>query len=98
VAGLAPRYVDEDSIPEADLAARKVELLADEATQKKPESIRPQIVDGQLKKWFSQVCLYDQPFRDEDRTVRDLINEKISTIGENIRVRRFTRYALGEEL
>jgi elongation factor Ts len=97
-AGLAPRYVDEDSIPEADLAARKVELLADEATQKKPESIRPQIVDGQLKKWFSQVCLYDQPFRDEDRTVRDLINEKISTIGENIRVRRFTRYALGEEL
>ena len=98
VAGLAPRYVDEDSIPEADLTARKVELLADEATQKKPESIRPQIVDGQLKKWFSQVCLYDQPFRDEDRTVRDLINEKISTIGENIRVRRFTRYALGEEL
>ena len=98
VAGLAPRYVDEDSIPEADLTARKVELLADEATQKKPESIRPQIVDGQLKKWFSQVCLYDQPFRDEDRTVRDLITEKISTIGENIRVRRFTRYALGEEL
>ena len=82
----------------ADLEARKAELLADEATQKKPENIRAQIVEGQLKKWFSQVCLYDQPFRDEDRTVRDLITEKISTIGENIRVRRFTRYALGEEL
>jgi elongation factor Ts len=98
VAGLAPTYVDAESIPEADLEARKAELLADEATQKKPENIRPQIVEGQLKKWFSQVCLYDQPFRDEDRTVRDLITEKIATIGENIRVRRFTRYALGEEL
>jgi len=98
VAGLDPRYVDADSISEADLAAKKAELLADEATQKKPENIRPQIVEGQLKKWFSQVCLYDQPFRDEDRTVRDLITEKIATIGENIRVRRFVRYALGEEL
>jgi elongation factor Ts len=42
--------------------------------------------------------LYDQPFRDEERTVAELINEQIATIGENIRVRRFTRYALGEEL
>ncbi len=98
VAALAPSYVDADSIPAADLEAKKAELLADDATQKKPENIRPQIVEGQLKKWYSQVCLYDQPFRDEDRSVRDLVTEKISTIGENIRVRRFTRYALGEEL
>ena len=97
VAGLAPLYVDADAIPPTDLAAKQAELLADEATQKKPENIRPQIVEGQLKKWFSQVCLYDQPFRDEERTVRDLITERIATIGENIRVRRFTRYALGEE-
>jgi elongation factor Ts len=55
-------------------------------------------VEGQLKKWFAQVCLYDQPFRDEERTVRELITERIATIGENIRVRRFTRYALGEDL
>ena len=98
VAGLAPTYVDAESIPAADLEAKKAELLADESTQKKPENIRPQIVEGQLKKWFSQVCLYEQPFRDEERTVRDLITEKIATIGENIRVRRFTRYGLGEEL
>jgi elongation factor Ts len=98
VAGLAPLYVDAESIPPADLAARQAELLADEATQKKPEAIRPQIVEGQLKKWYSQVCLYDQPFRDEERTVRELVNERIATIGENIRVRRFARYALGEEL
>jgi elongation factor Ts len=98
VAGLSPLYVDAERIPAADLAAKQAELLADEATQKKPENIRPQIVEGQLKKWYSQVCLYDQPFRDEERTVRDLITERIATIGENIRVRRFTRYALGEEL
>jgi elongation factor Ts len=98
VAGLAPLYIDVDRIPAEDLAAKQAELLADEATQKKPENIRPQIVEGQLKKWYSQVCLYDQPFRDEERTVRDLVTEKIATIGENIRVRRFTRYALGEEL
>ena len=98
VAGLAPLYVDVDRIPAADLLAKQAELEADEATRKKPEHLRAQIVDGQLKKWQSQVCLYDQPFRDEERTVRDLITENIATIGENIRVRRFTRYALGEEL
>jgi elongation factor Ts len=98
VAGMAPLYVDADSIPADVLEAKKAELLTDESVQKKPEAIRPQIVEGQLKKWYSQVCLYDQPFRDEERSVRDLVIEKISTIGENIRVRRFTRYALGEEL
>jgi elongation factor Ts len=98
VAGLAPLYIDADRIPETDLAAKRAELLADEGTQKKPEAIRAQIVDGQLNKWYSQVCLYDQPFRDEERTVRELVNERIATIGENIQVRRFTRYALGEEL
>ena len=98
VAGLAPLYVDAERIPEAVLEAKKAELLGDEAVQKKPEAIRGQIVEGQLKKWYSQVCLYDQPFRDEERTVRDLIIDRIATIGEQIRVRRFTRYALGEEL
>jgi elongation factor Ts len=98
VAGLSPLYVDADAVPAADLEAKKAELLGDESVQKKPENIREQIVEGQLKKWYSQVCLLDQPFRDEERTVRDLITEKISTIGENIRVRRFTRYALGEDL
>ncbi len=98
VAGLAPLYVDQASIPAEDLEARKAEFLRDESVQKKPEAIRPQIVEGQLKKWYSQVCLLDQPFRDEERTVGELVTERISTIGENIRVRRFVRYALGEEL
>jgi elongation factor Ts len=98
VAGLAPKYVDQESIPPQDLDAKKAELLADEGVQSKPEAIRSQIVDGQLKKWFAQVCLLDQPFRDEERTVGALITDRIATIGENIRVRRFARYALGEDL
>jgi len=98
VAGLAPLYVDVDRIPSAVLEAKKAELLADEAVQAKPEAIREKIVDGQLKKWFREVCLLQQPFRDEERSVSDLVTEKIATIGENIRVRRFTRYALGEEM
>jgi elongation factor Ts len=98
VAGLAPLYVDRSAIPSAELEAKKAELLADEAVQRKPENLREQIVTGQLDKWYAQVCLVDQPFRDEDRTVGDLITDRIATIGENIVVRRFTRYALGEEL
>ncbi len=98
VAGLAPRYVDVDRIPAAELEAKKAALLADESVQSKPEAIRPKIVEGQLNKWYKEVVLLEQPFRDEDRTVRDLVNEKISTIGENIRVRRFVRFGLGEEM
>jgi elongation factor Ts len=98
VAGLSPKYVDQESIPAEDLDAKKAELMADESVQKKPEAIRAQIVEGQLKKWFAQVCLVDQPFRDEERTVGELITDRIATIGENIRVRRFARFALGEDM
>jgi len=97
VAGLAPRWVDVADIPADVLEAKRAEFLADPATQAKPEAVRAQIVDGQLRKWYREVCLLEQPFRDEERTVRELINERIATLGENIRVRRFTRYAIGEE-
>ena len=97
VAGLAPLYVDVDRIPEADLAAKKAELAADPAAASKPAEIRERIVEGQLKKWYREVCLYEQPFRDEERSVRDLVTERIATIGENIRVARFVRFALGED-
>jgi elongation factor Ts len=101
VAGLSPRWVDVDSIPAEELEARRAELLAglakDPTMASKPAEIREKIVDGQLKKWFKDVVLLEQPFRDEERSVRDLVTEKIATIGENIQVRRFVRFALGEE-
>ena len=98
VAGLAPLYVDVDSIPAEVLSAKRAALLADQSTLGKPEAIREKIVEGQLNKWYKEVCLLEQPFRDEDRSVRDLVTQKIATIGENIRVRRFVRFALGEEM
>ena len=98
VAGLAPEYVTVDAIPADVLEAKKAELLADEATQGKPEEIREKIVEGQLRKWYKEVVLYEQTFRDTEQTVGELITEAIARIGENIRVRRFVRYQLGEAL
>jgi elongation factor Ts len=98
IAGLNPLYVSQEQIPAAAVEAKRAALLEDEALAKKPEAIRAQIVEGQLRKWFEEVCLLDQPFRDGDETVGQLITNAIATIGENIRVRRFVRYALGEEL
>jgi len=98
VAGLEPEYVDAEHIPADVLAAKQAELLADPATQKKPEAIRPQIVDGQLKKWFKEVVLLEQPFRDTEQTVRELVTDGIASLKENIQVRRFARYALGEDV
>jgi elongation factor Ts len=97
VAGLSPRWVDVDQIPAADLDAKRAELAADSTAASKPAEIRDKIVDGQLKKWFKEVVLLEQPFRDSEQSVRDLVNEAIATIGENIQVRRFERYALGED-
>ncbi len=98
VAGLAPEYVTVDSIPSEVTDRKRQELLGDESIQRKPENLRPQIVDGQLRKWHQSVVLYEQPFRDSDQTVGQLITDAVARIGENIRVRRFTRYQLGEEL
>ena len=98
IAGLAPQYVTVESIPAEVIDARRAELMADETTLTKPENVREQIVDGQLRKWYQSVVLYEQPFRDTDQKVGDLITDAIARIGENIRVRRFNRYQLGEEL
>ena len=98
VAGLRPIYPTIESIPAAELEAKREHFLADEGVQQKPEHIRGQIVEGQLKKWFADVVLTEQPFRDEERTVGELITEVIAKTGENIRVRRFVRFELGEEL
>lgn len=98
VAGMAPKYVTIDAIPAEVLAAKKAELLTDETTQNKPQEIRERIVEGQLSKWYKEVVLYEQTFRDTEMTVGELVTEAVARIGENIRVRRFVRYQLGEAL
>jgi elongation factor Ts len=97
VAGLNPRWVDVDQIPAETLAAKRAELASDPSVASKPADIQDKILDGQLKKWFKEVVLLEQPFRDEERSVRELVTDSIATIGENIQVRRFTRFALGED-
>jgi elongation factor Ts len=98
VAGLSPLYVDVADIPAPAIDSKKAELRDDPSVSSKPAEIQEKILEGQLKKWYREVCLLEQPFRDEERSVRELVTERISTIGENIVVRRFTRYALGEDL
>jgi elongation factor Ts len=99
VAATYPKFVDVTSIPADALEAKRQELLAADDVKTKPEEVRGKIVEGRLKKWYAEPggVLLEQPFRDEERPVRDLITEAIATIGENIQVRRFERYALGED-
>jgi elongation factor Ts len=96
VAGLRPLYPTIESIPAAELEARKAELAASDMISGKPENVRAQILEGQLKKWFAEVVLVEQPFRDQDITVGQLITAAIAKTGENIKVRRFVRFELGE--
>jgi elongation factor Ts len=100
VAATFPRFVDVTDIPDDVLAAKRQELLDGDDVRSKPEDVREKIVDGRLKKWYAEPggVLLEQPFRDTEQTIRDLITQAVATIGENIVVRRFARYALGEEL
>jgi elongation factor Ts len=99
VAATYPKFVDVTDIPEDVLVARRAELLGAADVASKPAEVREKIVDGRLKKWYAEPggVLLEQPFRDSEQTVRQLVTEAVATIGENIQVRRFERYALGED-
>ena len=65
----------------------------------KPEAIVDRMIEGRVKKFYEEVCLLEQPFvKDPSKTIKDLLNEAILTIGEKISIRRFTRYEMGEGL
>ena len=96
VAGMAPLYVSREEIP-ADALEEQRRIFADDTRRDgRPEDKIPMIVEGKLNKWFEQVCLMDQPYRDTDLTAGDLVKEKIALLGENVRVARFSRFVLGE--
>ena len=97
VAAAAPQYVSKDEVPEEVVNKEKEILMAQPDMASKPENIREKIVVGRIEKFYEQVCLLNQPFiKDPDTKVEDMIKGAISTIGENIRVERFVRFALGE--
>ncbi len=99
IAASRPEYVSKEDVPESVINKEKEILAAQAANEGKPEKIIEKIVQGRIEKFFKEVCLLEQPFiKDTDKTVKQLITEKIAQIGENIAVRRFVRYELGEGL
>jgi elongation factor Ts len=96
IAGMAPLYVAREDVP-ADVVEEQRRLFTIDAERDgRPAERLPMIVDGKLNKWYEQVCLLEQPYRDTDRKVGDLITEKVAVLGENIRIARFARMAVGE--
>ncbi len=96
IAAAAPLYVSRDLVP-GDLVEKEKEIFA-EQMKDKPEKAKEKIMEGKLNKFFSTICLLEQGYiKDPDVTIEELLKKKIGELGENIRIRRFTRYALGEE-
>ena len=97
IAAAHPVYVIRDEVPEA-VIEREREIYR-EQVKGKPANVVEKIVDGKLDKFYGSVCLLDQAFiKDPDKTIKDLVASKIAELGENIVVRRFARFAVGEEL
>lgn len=98
IAAANPLYLTEEDIPEADLEHESSIAAARAAEEGKPEKIIPKIVEGFIKKYKEETVLLNQAYiRDGSKTVQDLINEQVAKLGEKIVVRRFVRWALGEE-
>jgi elongation factor Ts len=96
IAAAGPLYVRREEVPEADLT--KERDIAAAQMVGKPAAAIQKIVEGKLEKYYSQVCLLDQPFvKDPEgkKTIKDLLSEKVGKLGENMQIRRFTRYQLG---
>ncbi len=94
IAAASPSYVRREEVPEVELAKER-DIAAAQLAGKPPAAIQ-KIVEGKLEKYYSQVCLLDQPFvKNPEKTIKDLLTEKIAKIGENMQIRRFVRFQLG---
>ncbi|ETT53696.1 translation elongation factor Ts [Paenibacillus sp. FSL R7-0204] len=99
IAAANPLYVRREEVPSADVEKEKEILKAQALNEGKPEKIVEKMVEGRISKFYEEYCLMEQSFvKDPDKTISQLLNEKISTIGENITIRRFVRFELGEGL
>jgi elongation factor Ts len=97
IAASVPLSIDREGLP-LEIVEKEKEIYATQARESgKPEKVIEKMVEGKLKKFYSEACLLEQPYvRNPDITVRDLLNELIAKTGENIVIRRFVRYQLGE--
>lgn len=99
IAAMSPKYVSKEDVEQAELD-REAEILRAQAKgEGKPDNIVDKIVQGRISKFYEEMCLLEQVFvKDDKKKIKDLVTETISSTGENIVIRRFARYELGEEL
>lgn len=99
IAAANPTYVSETEVSEDDIEKEKAILRAQALNEGKPEKIVDKMVEGRIQKFKKEICLLEQPFvKDPDKTIKQLVTEQISRIGENVSIRRFVRYEMGEGL
>ncbi|QYR19743.1 translation elongation factor Ts [Paenibacillus sp. sptzw28] len=97
IAAANPKFVSREEVSQEELDKEREILKAQALNEGKPANIVEKMVEGRLGKYYEEFCLLEQPFiKDQDKTIATLLKEKISTIGENISIRRFVRYELGE--
>ena len=97
IAALNPQYVSKEDVPEEVVEKEKSILRAQALNEGKPEKIVDKMVEGRINKFYKEICLLEQPFvKDQDKTVEDILKEQIAKIGENVKIRRYTRYQMGE--
>ncbi len=99
IAAMNPTYVKREDVP-TDIIEKEKEILKAQAINEgKPAHIAEKMVNGRIEKYYNEICLLEQPFiKENDKTVQQVLQEKISTIGENISIRRFARFEMGEGL
>ncbi len=101
ICAVEPRYVSKEEVPE-ELINKEREIareqaISDDKNKNKPAQVIDKIVDGRITKFYSEICLLEQPFvKDQSLTVNDLLKNMIAKVGENIRIRRFVRFKMGE--
>lgn len=99
IAAAKPEYVRKEDVP-ADVIEKEKNILRVQAKNEgKPEKVIDKMVEGRIEKFYKEVCLLEQPWiKDPDKTIKQLVAEKVATIGENINIRRFARFERGEGL
>lgn len=97
IAAANPQYLNKEEVPESIVNHEREVFKAQALNEGKPEKIIEKMVDGRIEKYYKEICLLEQPFvKDPDKTISTLVTERIAKIGENISIRRFVRYQLGE--
>ncbi|WP_288961883.1 translation elongation factor Ts [uncultured Peptoniphilus sp.] len=99
IAAVGPKYVSREEVPAEEVEHEKSILTEQARSENKPEHIIEKMVEGRLEKFYEEICLLDQDFiKDSDKKIRDILNDLIAKIGENIKIRRFVRFEVGEGL